>query len=211
MSHLPLFPVFFFSFIFSQLVCLSTLSSPTAIGIFFLLLDARVRGTGDVVNSLKSEGGWEMGGGWWCLTWHDDLSCFQWWRHQSCFKSPHRIRADSDSPKPKRMNESVLLLLSRFKPAPAGWPHRRVSVKRSLARLFSLCDIAVLVRRGLASLNVLLVDEHLDALLDHADTWVEPGFGLIDDLHRDKWKTVHLLLQTCIYFEYCYLNNNHFP
>lgn len=45
-----------------------------------------------------------------------------------------------------------------------------------------LCDVAVLVRRGLASLDVLLVDEHLDALLDHADTWVESGFGLIDDL-----------------------------
>lgn len=51
-----------------------------------------------------------------------------------------------------------------------------------MARLLCLCDIAVLVRRGLASLNVLLVDEHLDALLDHADTGVEPGFGLIDDL-----------------------------
>ena len=47
----------------------------------------------------------------------------------------------------------------------------------------ALCHVAVLVRRGLAPLDVLLVDEHLDALLDHADTWVEPGFGLIDDLH----------------------------
>jgi len=51
------------------------------------------------------------------------------------------------------------------------------------ARLRCLRHVAVLVCRGLASLNVLLVDEHLDALLDHADTWVEPGFGLIDDLH----------------------------
>lgn len=35
-------------------------------GIFFLTLDAQVRGTGDVVNSLKSEGGWGgvgLGGG----------------------------------------------------------------------------------------------------------------------------------------------------
>lgn len=57
----------FFSIIFSRLVCLSAHSSPTAIGIFFLSLDARVRGTGDVVNSLKSEGAWEWeeGGGVW--------------------------------------------------------------------------------------------------------------------------------------------------
>lgn len=54
--------------------------------------------------------------------------------------------------------------------------------------LFCLCDVAVLVCRGLASLNVLLVDEHLDALLDHADTWVEPGFGLIDDLHTGMFE-----------------------
>lgn len=46
-----------------------------------------------------------------------------------------------------------------------------------------LRHVAVLVRGGLASLNVLLVDEHFDALFDHADTWVEPGFGLVDDLH----------------------------
>lgn len=39
----------------------SALSSPTALGIFSLLLDARVRGTGDVVNSVKkkSRGGWD--------------------------------------------------------------------------------------------------------------------------------------------------------
>lgn len=54
----------------------------------------------------------------------------------------------------------------------------------------ALCDVAVLVCRGLASLDVLLVDEHLDALFDHADTWVEPGFGLIDDLHTETSKTV---------------------
>lgn len=51
------------------------------------------------------------------------------------------------------------------------------------AQLLRLCDVAVLVRGRLAPLDVLLVDEHLDALLDHADTGVEPGFGLIDDLH----------------------------
>lgn len=52
-----------------------------------------------------------------------------------------------------------------------------------VALLLRLRHVAVLVRRGLASLDVLLVDEHFDALLDHADTGVEPGFGLIDDLH----------------------------
>lgn len=46
-----------------------------------------------------------------------------------------------------------------------------------------LRNVAVFICRGLAALNVLLVNEHFDALLDHADTWVEPGFGLIDDLH----------------------------
>lgn len=53
-----LFPLFF-----GRRVCLSALS--TAIGIFFLSFDAQVRGTGDVVNSLKSEGGlgWKEGGG----------------------------------------------------------------------------------------------------------------------------------------------------
>lgn len=45
-----------------------------------------------------------------------------------------------------------------------------------------LGHVAVLVRRGLAPLDVLLVNQHLDALLDHADTRVEPGFGLIDHL-----------------------------
>lgn len=85
------------------------------------------------------------------------------------------------------MNESVLLFISCFKPASVGQSHRQVFVcKRSLARLFCLCNVAVFVCRGLASLDVLLVDEHLDALLDHADTWVEPGFGLIDDLHTGK-------------------------
>ncbi len=65
---------------------------------------------------------------------------------------------------------------------PVGHTGECLCVKRSLARLLCLCNVAVLVRRGLASLNVLLVDEHLDAFLDHADTWVEPGFGLIDHL-----------------------------
>lgn len=63
-----------------------------------------------------------------------------------------------------------------------------VCVQALPARLFCLCDVAVLVCRGLASLNVLLVDEHLDALLDHADTWVEPGFGLIDNLHTGMFE-----------------------
>lgn len=53
-----------------------------------------------------------------------------------------------------------------------------------------LGHIAILVRRGLASLNVLLVDKHFDALFDHADTWVEPGFGLVDDLHTTQRNTI---------------------
>lgn len=55
-----------------------------------------------------------------------------------------------------------------------------------------LRHVAVLVCRGLASLDVLLVDEHFDALFDHADTWVEPGFRLIDDLHATKWNTIYI-------------------
>lgn len=57
---------------------------------------------------------------------------------------------------------------------------------------FSLRHVAVLVCRGLASLDVLLVNEHFDALFDHADTWVEPGFGLVDDLHATKWNTIYI-------------------
>lgn len=45
-----------------------------------------------------------------------------------------------------------------------------------------LGDVAVLVRRALASLDVLLVDKNLNALLDHADTRVESGFGLVNNL-----------------------------
>lgn len=45
-----------------------------------------------------------------------------------------------------------------------------------------LCDVAVFVRRALASLDVLLVDKNLNALLDHADTRVESGFGLVNNL-----------------------------
>ncbi len=49
-----------------------------------------------------------------------------------------------------------------------------------------LCHIAVFVRRALAPLDVLLVDKNLDALLDHADTRVESGFGLVDDLREEE-------------------------
>lgn len=48
-----------------------------------------------------------------------------------------------------------------------------------------LRNVAVFVCRGLTPFDVLLVDEHLDALLDHTDTGVESGFGLIDDLHTN--------------------------
>lgn len=47
-----------------------------------------------------------------------------------------------------------------------------------------LCDIAVLVRGALASLDVLLVDKNLNALLDHADARVESRFGLVDYLQE---------------------------
>lgn len=57
-----------------------------------------------------------------------------------------------------------------------------------LLLLLLLCHIAVLVRRGLASLYVLLVDKHFDALLYHADTGIEPGFGLVDHLEEKKKK-----------------------
>lgn len=45
-----------------------------------------------------------------------------------------------------------------------------------------LCDVAVFIRRALASLDVLLVDKNLNALLDHADTRAESRFGLVDYL-----------------------------
>lgn len=85
------------------------------------------------------------------------------------------------------MNESLFFFIfCVFQPAAAGWP---LPPQASGCKCFhgeallGLRDVAVLVCRGLASLDVLLVDEHLDALLDHADTRVEPGFGLIDHLH----------------------------
>lgn len=51
-----------------------------------------------------------------------------------------------------------------------------------------LCHIAVFVCRALASLDVLLVDKNLNALLDHADTRVESGFGLVDYLQEEAHK-----------------------
>lgn len=54
-----------------------------------------------------------------------------------------------------------------------------------------LCHIAVLVGRTLAPLDVLLVDEDLNALLDHADTGVEPGFGLVNHLKKKKDVDTH--------------------
>ena len=55
--------------------------------------------------------------------------------------------------------------------------------------------IAVLVWRALAALNVLLVDKNLDALLDHADAGVEPGFGLVDDLWPWRGKENQLMIK----------------
>lgn len=53
---------------------------------------------------------------------------------------------------------------------------------------FVLCHVAVFVRRALTSLDVLLVDEDLDALLDHTDTGVKSGFGLVDDLQTGRMR-----------------------
>lgn len=102
------------------------------------------------------------------------------------------------------MNESLFFFIfCVFQPAAAGRP---LSPQASGCKCFhgeallGLRDVAVLVCRGLASLDVLLVDEHLDALLDHADTRVEPGFGLIDHLHGHtvgSWiLTLVFMLQT---------------
>lgn len=78
------------------------------------------------------------------------------------------------------MNESVVFTFQTS----TRWLAPQAGVhKYFLARLLRLRHVAVFICRRLAALNVLLVDEHFDALLDHADTWVEPGFGLIDDLH----------------------------
>ena len=63
-------------------------------------------------------------------------------------------------------------------------PTRHLFCAVSFSVCFSLRHVAVLIRRRLTPLDVLLVDEHLDALLDHADAGVEPGFGLVDDLPR---------------------------
>lgn len=70
-------------------------------------------------------------------------------------------------------------------------------------------DVAVFVCRSLAALDVLLVDEDLDALLDHADAGVEPGSRLADHLRerqrcyttaacRKRAKTCGLLAVECL-------------
>lgn len=53
-----------------------------------------------------------------------------------------------------------------------------------------LGDVAVLVCRALASLDVLLVDKNLNALLDHADTRVESGFGLVNNLEEHTYTKI---------------------
>lgn len=68
-----------------------------------------------------------------------------------------------------------------------------------------LCHVAVLVRRGLASLNVLLVDEHFDALFDHADTWVEPGFGLVNHLYTQPNEAQVANTYENVLYCYCYI------
>lgn len=96
------------------------------------------------------------------------------------FVYQQRATANPPKNKRKRMRESVVWFVFGFKTR-IGHSHKGGSLCGSPTP--SLSDIAVLICRGLASLDVLLVDEHFYALLDHTDTGVEPGFGLIDDLY----------------------------
>lgn len=135
-----------------------------------------------------------LGGGpyGWCqlAVWCDTMTIlvFKDGRHQSCFS--HRT-GSRQAATVQNLNEWMSLFCCLFYVLNLYLP---VSLTGEclygggpwLGSSVCLCDIAVLVCRGLASLNVLLVDEHLDALLDHADTGVEPGFGLIDDLHTER-------------------------
>lgn len=115
--------------------------------------------------------------------WRDDLSCFQRWRHQSCFESPQTTTVQN-------LNGWVSPFCYFFHVSNLRLPvgHAGAAASALPAPLLCLCDVAVLVCRGLATLDVLLIDEDLDALLDHADTWVEPGFGLVNDLHTGTWE-----------------------
>ena len=195
----------FSSLLYFRLYVYQLFPLKTAIGLFlFLSFDAQVRGTGDVVNSLKSEGGWGAGSrALWvvasagCLTGHDERSCCLSFKMEApvLLYSPCGVTADSDSPKPKWMNEPVLLLWLFFHVfnlyLPVSHTGECLCGGGPMAQLLRLGDVAVLVRRRLAPLDVLLVDEHLNALLDHADTGVEPGFGLIDDLHGPRVEKQH--------------------
>lgn len=148
-------------------------------GIFFLSLDAQVRGTGDVVNSLKSEGG---RGGWgWAVVSAGRLNVMRWHFEGGGTNPALTHQAGSQQTVTVwNLNGWISLLCCLC----VCGSVTQASV--CVALLLRLRHIAVLICRGLASLNVLLVDEHFDALFDHADTGVEPGFGLIDDLHTNE-------------------------
>lgn len=124
-------------------------------------------------------------------------SCFQRWRHQSCFLVTawnHSRQRQSKTYMDEWVSFCYLFHVLNLH-LPVSHTGECLCVSAPGLGLFCLCDVAVLVCRGLASLDVLLIDEHLDALLDHADTWVEPGFGLIDDLHTGTVENSHLMLQ----------------
>lgn len=155
---------------FFQSVCVGI-----AIGIilfFFFFIDARGRGTGDVVNSVKSE-----------------KKFWGWTEVEGCLWLPVHVEAllRPPPPHPPQMEAQFHFTLQGD---PAAAKNKDMdyflTAKCLFFFFFRLCHIAVLVRRGLASLDVLLVDKHFDALFYHTDTGVEPGFGLVDHLEERK-------------------------
>lgn len=84
-----------------------------------------------------------------CLTWHGDLSCFQRWRHQSCFG--HRVESQQTATV-QNLNGWMSLFcccLLCFKPASASQSHRRVFLcRRSLALLSMRRSCTRLPRSG---------------------------------------------------------------
>ena len=154
----------FSSLLYFRLYVYQLFPLKTAIGLFlFLSFDAQVRGTGDVVNSLKSEGGWGAGSrALWvvasagCLTGHDERSCCLSLKMEApvLLYSPCGVTADSDSPKPKWMNEPVLLLWLFFHVLnlylPVSHTGECLCGGGPMAQLLRLGDVAVLVCRRLA-------------------------------------------------------------
>lgn len=115
----------FFPSIFFQQISLSDLSFPTARGMFFLTLDAQVRGTGDAVNSLffKPESGRRLNRGAFffkrvvvwagCQAGHDVIGVF----FGDGGTSPAFTAALRN---PNQMNEFVLWFVHRFETCLVG-------------------------------------------------------------------------------------------